>query len=177
MTETWDTSLAYQNRSVRYPHPYAYQELHDYLEDSGIWHRTIKYGQSIRTREDINRLNLPLERVVKSLIFKDCNGAIIVSIPMNCELNSEKLRRLLGTDFVFVPHRDIPLYGGYEAGTLPPIYHRRRNPITRYRLDERFLIYGTVLTGSGLPDRLIELKVEDIIRLSKPDVHDISDPI
>ncbi len=116
-------------------------------------------------------MRLAPERVVKSLILKSGRDIVVASIPMNSRLNLDKVRFALGSGAGFVSRSEIPNYG-YEVGAVPPIYHRG---VDTYLLDRRLAVHRKVLSGSGYTDKLIELKFEDIVRLSNPIISDISD--
>lgn len=128
-------------------------------------------GNSIKTLDDILRLGLVPERVVKSLILKSRNGALVASIPMSNRLNIEKVRNALGIGIGFASPSEVPNYG-YQVGTVPPLYHKN---IGMYLLDRRLTAYHRILSGSGYTDKLIELNVEDIVKLSNPLIADISE--
>lgn len=149
----------------------AYLDLLGYLDGQNVYYDIVVDGSNIRDLNAVLRLGLPPERVVKSLILKSRHGVLVASIPMNSRLDIEKVRSVLGSGVGFANPSEISDYG-YEIGAVPPLYHRG---IGMYLLDKRLATYPKVLSGSGHTDKLIELNVEDIIRLSRPKIVDISD--
>ena len=148
-----------------------YLDLLGYLTERGVQYDVIVNGTSIKTLDDILRLQLAPERVVKSLLLKSKYGTLVASIPMSGRLNIGKVRGILGTGVGFAGASEIPNYG-YEVGAVPPMYHR---DVSMYLFDKKLTNYPRVLSGSGYTDKLIELNVEDIVKLSRPKICDISD--
>jgi prolyl-tRNA editing enzyme YbaK/EbsC (Cys-tRNA(Pro) deacylase) len=60
-------------------------------------------------------------------------------------------------------------HSGYPVWGVPPF-----NNIKRVLLDSQVLTNETAIAGGGDIDKLIEVKTEDIVRILKPKVDDIS---
>lgn len=171
------------------------RDLFGYLEDNHVWYNVIIDGEQVETGQDIVRLGLPLDRVAKSLVFV-CESSsrkelgLLAILPSNRRFSYRRVRErlqgyagyhapcghswyLTGNVRVATPE-EVLEYSGYPVGAVPTLYHQ--NISIRF-LDRTLTRFKRVLTGSGLPDKLIELNVEDIIRLCKPDIYDISESI
>jgi len=133
-----------------------------FLEENGVPYNVVVNGSSIRRLEDILKLGLYPEKVVKSLLLKYRDGALVASIPMNRRLKISEISGLLRSSMGFVSRDEVPNYG-YEAGAVPPIHHRN---VTMYLLDRSFLNYSTVYSGSGDPQKLIEIDPSYIVKNS-----------
>lgn len=143
------------------------------MEENSVPYRLVVDGQSIRRLDDILRLGLQPENVVKSLLLRYRHGAVVASIPMDRKLNVDKISELLGSGIGFLSRNEVQLYG-YEPGAIPPIYHRN---VGLYILDRSLLDHTKVYSGSGEPEKLIEIDPVNIIKKSnKPIIIDaISD--
>ncbi|MBI2543042.1 MAG: YbaK/EbsC family protein [Candidatus Aenigmarchaeota archaeon] len=172
-----------------------YPDLFGYLDKNNIWYDVVVDGKKIENEHDIVNLGLPLGRVAKSLVlvcgkYSGSEKGLLTIIPSNRKLDYKKVReRLKGYVNYHAPcgHSsyisddirpatpvEVLEYSGYPVGSVPPINHR---DIHTHMLDRKLMEFKTVLTGSGFPDKLIELKIEDIIRLCNPDIYDISGAI
>ncbi|MBU5690069.1 MAG: YbaK/EbsC family protein [Candidatus Aenigmatarchaeota archaeon] len=149
--------------------------LKDYLERNGIWHRFIeKPFETGHTIESALSVNLDPERVSKSLVVLDSkNNAYVIIIPGNKKLNFTKVKKTFNLKKV---HLALPEkarnYSGYDPGETPPLAYLN---IKSVGLDKNFLKYDTIFGGGGNRKLIVELKVEDVIRLNKAIVDDFCD--
>ncbi|RLG90583.1 MAG: hypothetical protein DRO36_05880, partial [Candidatus Hecatellales archaeon] len=60
---------------------------------------------------------------------------------------------------------------GYEVGALPPIIHRK--PVRTF-IDSKVMSFDKVYGGGGAVNALLEISPEEIKRLNKAEVTDIS---
>jgi len=151
----------------------VYLNFLSFLDRSGVLYNVVVNGYSIRRLEDVLKLGLCPERVVKSLLIRDRRGVLVASIPMSRKLNVTLVSELLGSGIGFVSRNEVSNYG-YEAGAVPPVYHRN---VRMYLLDRLLFSYPSVFSGSGDPQKLIEIAPTYIVKSSdKPIIIDnISD--
>jgi len=142
-------------------------DLKKYLEENNIWHRFIEKPRPTQhTLESASMLNLPPERVSKSLVLLDGKrNPYVIIIPGNKKLDFKKVKTVFGLKKVHLALPDkAKNYSGYEPGETPPIHYLK--PV-KVGLDESFLQYETMYGGGGDKSLIIELKVADVVRLNK----------
>ena len=63
-------------------------------------------------------------------------------------------------------------YSGYLPGATPMIYHKVKMKVI---LDKKLIQYESIYGGGGERTKLLELKTDDVIRLNKAIVADITE--
>ncbi|MCX8178721.1 MAG: hypothetical protein N3D75_02750 [Candidatus Aenigmarchaeota archaeon] len=149
--------------------------LSEYLKSKGIWYRFIeKPIETGHTLESALSVNLNPEKVSKSLVILDNkNNAYVVIIPGNKKLNFSKVKKAFNLKKV---HLALPEkaknYSGYDPGETPPLSYFN---IKAVGLDKDFLKHETMFGGGGSKKLIIELKVDDVIKLNNAIVDDFCD--
>ncbi|MEM0473135.1 MAG: YbaK/EbsC family protein [Candidatus Aenigmatarchaeota archaeon] len=149
--------------------------LSEYLKSKGIWHRFIeKPIETSHTLESALSVNLDPQKVSKSLVVLDSkNNAYVVIIPGNKKLNFNKVKAAFNLKKV---HLALPEkaknYSGYDPGETPPLAYLN---IKAVGLDKSFLKYETMFGGGGSKKLIVELKVDDVIKLNNAILDDFCD--
>lgn len=139
-------------------------ELENYLKKEGVWYKLIDKPETIHTKDAALHTGLDLERITKSLVFLADGLPVMVIIPGNRRTNITKLREILKTrDVKLVPFDKAHEYSGYDPGGTPPVGHKN---ITKTIFEKTLIDYKTIYGGGGSRDKLIEMKPEDIVKLT-----------
>jgi len=149
-----------------------YMDLKQYLDKNKIWHRFIEKLETIHTADAARVADVDLNRLTKSLILiSDKKELILAIIPGNNRLNISVLERSLNKKLRLVPFNEAEKYSGYLPGATPPVGHKNEMIVF---IDKKLLGYETIYGGGGTRDMLIELKIEDVVRLNKAKIENIS---
>jgi Cys-tRNA(Pro) deacylase len=148
------------------------RNLTAYLQANHVWFNVVEKRSTVHTAEAAAATGLPLERVIKSLVFTADGEPVMAIVPGTCRVDQGKLRATLSVSAVQVASfAEAEQYSGYPPGATPPVYH---TSITRVVMDQRVMQCDTVYGGGGSRHKLIELKSVDIQRLNNAVVADIA---
>jgi Cys-tRNA(Pro) deacylase len=117
--------------------------------------------------------NIPLDRIVKTLVFVDQDSKPLIAIVRaDCNVNRHKLESCSGSKSVKIASDEsAEKTTGYPTGGIPPVGHRKKLPVY---LDKQVLNNDYVWCGGGTRTRLVKLKMQDIVSLVAPHICDIS---
>jgi len=150
------------------------EDLESYLQNEGVKFRILTFKRHTMTVEDAERqLGISRERIVKSLLFIDEDGKPILAVVTgDRRISNKKLRKACGARKLKLASPFIVKeITGYEVGALPPIIHRK--PIRTF-IDSKVMSFDKVYGGGGAVNTILEISPEEIKRLSKAEVADIS---
>jgi len=147
-------------------------ELDERLESEKIWHRFIAKTETVHTADAARASGVDLSQLTKNLVAKTREGEyVLLIIPGNARIDLKKVARLLEARNVsLVPFDQAESVSGYPPGATPSIFHKQK---MRTILDSYLLSNETLYCGGGTRDQIIELKVQDVIRLNGAKVADI----
>ena len=148
-------------------------DLETYLEENGIWHRFIDKTETVHTADASEATGIDLHRITKNLVSKTRKGeyALLV-VPGDSRVDLKAAAKALGTKNVrLIPFSEAETISGYPPGGTPTIGHK--TPM-RVILDEELAGFETFYCGGGSRDRLLELRVDDVKRLTDAIVAKIS---
>ena len=140
------------------------------LESAGIEYKIKRHSRDVYTCEDAAReRGVKIEQIVKTMIVKKPDGELIaVLIPGNKRLNTKKLVKILGCEKVQIaPKEEVEKATGYKIGAITPIGFKREMKIY---MDKDVLKEEIVDISSGKPDAGIELKSEDLAKITKAEI-------
>ena len=117
--------------------------------------------------------DIPLDKIVKTLIFIDQDSKPLVAIVRaDCNVSRHKLESCSHSKSVKLASNEAAeKITSYPIGGIPPMGHRKRLPVY---LDQQVLNSEYVWCGGGTRTRLVKLKVQDITKLVAPQICDIS---
>ena len=147
--------------------------LKKYLDQTGIWHRFIKKKETIHTADAAKAAGLDLHQVTKNLVSKTDEGEpVLLIIPGDKKVRLKSAAKALGVRRVsLVSFEEAERISGYPPGGTPSIGHKTK---MRTVIDRSLLHYETIYCGGGSRDRLLQLRTEDVIRLSNAIIAEIS---
>ncbi len=127
----------------------------------------------MHTADASKATGIDLHRITKNLVSKTRKGeyALLV-VPGDRRVDLKAAAKALGTKNVrLIPFSEAETISGYPPGGTPTIDHK--TPM-RVILDEELAGFETFFCGGGSKDRLLELRVDDVKRLTDAIVAKIS---
>lgn len=142
-----------------------------YASERGVNVEVTRFPSGTRTAADAaTAIGVVIGQIVKSLVFRGGDGAIVVLCSGALRVDEAKLAELAG------PIRrasadEAKAATGYAIGGVPPFAHA--NPC-RVFCDRTLLGYDVVWAASGLPDAVFPIVPAELVRLSRATVADIT---
>ncbi|MGH7411609.1 MAG: aminoacyl-tRNA deacylase [Candidatus Methylomirabilis sp.] len=147
--------------------------LDEFLNTSGINAELISLGKETTTAQmAAEALGVPIDVVVKSILFQAKNGAIVLVVaPGTSRIDTKKLSQVTGIDGWRLAKPDVVLDAtGYPAGGTPPVGLKQKIPMI---VDARAAALHEAYAGGGSHDVMLRIKPTDIIRINNAEIHDI----
>ena len=147
--------------------------LEEYLKSQKIWYRFIDKAETVHTADASKATGINLHRITKNLISTTNTGEhVLLIVPGDRRVNLKKAAKVLGVKNIqLMPFSKAEDVSGYPPGGTPSIGLKQK---VQSILEEELTHFDTVFCGGGKRDRLLELKVEDVIRISEAVVASIS---
>jgi Cys-tRNA(Pro)/Cys-tRNA(Cys) deacylase len=116
---------------------------------------------------------LELRRVTKNLVAIDSQGRyVLLVVPGDRKVDLKAAAEALGVEHIrLVPFEKAEEISGYPPGGTPTVGHRTKMLVL---MDKSLLAFETLYCGGGSRTRLLELRTEDILRLTEAKVASIS---
>jgi len=127
----------------------------------------------VHTTDASEATGIDLHRITKNLVSKTRKGeyALLV-VPGDRRVDLKAAAKALGTKNVrLMPFSEAEAISGYPPGGTPTIGHKTQ---MRVIVDEELAGFETFFCGGGSKDRLLELRVDDVKRLTDAIVANIS---
>jgi len=147
--------------------------LEDYLKSQGIWHRFIPKPETVHTADAARVSGIELRKITKNLVFRvDDREYALLIVPGNRKVDLKRAAESLGAKKIsLVPFDKSEAISGYPPGGTPSVGHRTR---MRVVFDKSLQAFETIYCGGGTRDKLLELKTQDVTRLTSAIIVDIS---
>jgi Cys-tRNA(Pro)/Cys-tRNA(Cys) deacylase len=149
-------------------------DLEAYLTKAGVWHRFVEKIETVHTADAARATGIDLNRITKNLVCRTSDGhhALLV-VAGDRRVNLQKAARALNAGNVqLLGFRDAEAVSGYPPGGTPCVYHKTPLSVV---IDNSLLGYETLFCGGGTRRRLLEMRTEDVLRLSKAITANISE--
>jgi len=149
-------------------------DLEAYLKNSGVWHRFLEKIDTVHTADASRATGIDLNRITKNLVCRTSEGryALLV-IPGDRRVNLQRAAQALNARNVqLLGFREAEAVSGYPPGGTPSVCHKTSLNVV---VDKSVLAHETLFCGGGTRSRLLELRTEDVLRLSKAIAADISE--
>ena len=144
------------------------------LDRTGTDDRVITYecDEFVDAQQIADQLHQPHERMYKTLVTRGKSGDYFVFvIPIDGELDLKKAARSVGEKSVEMIHvKDINAVTGYIRGGCTPIGMKKQY-VTRISEDAGAL--DTMIVSGGKLGAQIELRPEDLLRVSEAEYADL----
>ena len=147
--------------------------LEQFLTENNVWHRFVEKVETIHTADAAKATGIALNRVTKNLVsVTEAGEYILLIVPGDRKVNLNEAAKAIGAKKVeLVRFEKAEQISGYPPGGTPSIGHK--TPM-RTIIDTKLLDYETVYCGGGSRNRLLELRIQDVIKLDKGIVAKIS---
>ncbi|MDR1399959.1 MAG: Cys-tRNA(Pro) deacylase [Treponema sp.] len=136
------------------------------LDATGIQYSTAEYEVDESDLSGIHAarmLNMPVERVFKTLVLRGASGAYMVCCsPVAKELDLKKVARVSGEKKVeLIPMKELSIVSGYIRGGCSPIGMKKLFPTY---IDKTAELFDSISISAGARGVQIIMKVEDLNR-------------
>lgn len=146
-----------------------------YLDGHGVNYRLhVVNGPTMTAQDAATQLHVPLETIIKSILFTDEKQTPILAILTGDKrADRKKLASVVGVSNVRIATPEVTkALAGFEVGVMPPVAHK--NKIVTV-IDQKAMSINKVYGGSGAAQDLMEIDPRDIARLTDAKVADISE--
>jgi len=148
------------------------QELKNFLEEKGVEAEFLEFSEpTLTVEESASQLDEEPDKIVKSLVFKDKKGDLILAIVSgSLKVNEEKLTKLHGSKVKMAKAREVEDLTGYKVGEVPPVGHGLKTYV-----DSSLEEFDKVIGGGASTHTLMKISPKEIIRLTESEVCQITD--
>ena len=146
-----------------------------YLDGHGVNYKLhVVNGPTMTAQDAANQLHVPLETIIKSILFTDEKQTPILAILTGDKrADRKKLASVVGASKVRIGTPEATRErAGFEVGVMPPVAHKNRIVTV---IDQKVMSFNKVYGGSGTAEALMEIDPHDIARLTDAKVADISE--
>lgn len=139
--------------------------LKQFLDNHKVWHQFVMKPETIHTADAANVTGIELHKVTKNLVsITDTGEYILLIVPGDSKVNLKEVAKMLDVKKIrLVPFSDAEKISGYPPGGTPSVGHK--TPM-RTIIEKKLLNFETVYCGGGSRDKLLEIKVQDIVKLN-----------
>ncbi|MDH5792364.1 MAG: YbaK/EbsC family protein [Candidatus Bathyarchaeota archaeon] len=129
--------------------------------------------ETVHTADASMATGIDLHRITKNLVSRTSQGEyVLLVVPGDRRVDLKAAAKALSVKNVrLLPFEEAESISGYSPGGTPSVGHKTR---MRTVVDSELTEFETLYCGGGTRDRLLELKVSDIIRLNEAIVSAIS---
>ena len=140
-------------------------DLESFLRENGLWYRMIPKPETVHTADAAKATGIGLHRITKNLVSVTNSGEhVMLIVPGDRKVDLNKAADALDVRRVsLVPFDQAANISGYPPGGTPSVGYKTK---MRTVIDESLLEHETVYCGGGSRDRLVELKIADVVRLN-----------
>lgn len=149
--------------------------LEEKLKQLGVWYRFYDKENTIHTADASKVTGIDIHRITKNLVSKTNEGEyVLLVVPGDKHVDLKKAARALGVKNVrLMSFREVDEISGYSPGGTPSIGLKKD---VRTVIDEDLTKLRTFYCGGGSRNKLLELSIKDVRRVSKAIVAKISKP-
>ncbi|MEM2005264.1 MAG: aminoacyl-tRNA deacylase [Zestosphaera sp.] len=147
-------------------------KLKDYLERAKVWHRFFELPEHTMTVDAASRqLGVPPDKIIKTLLLLSEAGEPVIAIVCgDRKVDLSKVAVMCGSRVRMAKAREVERFTGYPVGAVPPVGHGLRTFV-----DKCVASHERVIGGGGTTHTLIEMRVEDVVKLTNAVLCDISE--
>jgi Cys-tRNA(Pro)/Cys-tRNA(Cys) deacylase len=152
--------------------------LEIFLKTKGVWYRIVDKPETVHTADASSVTGIPLPKITKNLVSRTDNGEyVLLVVPGDKRVNLRRAAVALAVKNVStVPFEKAESISGFPPGGTPTVGHKTdiggnmkegQRGITRTVLDRSLLHFETIFCGGGSRDKLLELKVKDVLKIGE----------
>jgi Cys-tRNA(Pro)/Cys-tRNA(Cys) deacylase len=148
-------------------------DLETKLRELGVWYNFLDKEETIHTSDASVATGINLHRITKNLISKTNNGDyVLLIIPGDMRVDLKKAAKSLKVKNIrLLQPLEASKISGYPTGGTPSIGLKEKL-VTIF--DEELLVFDTFYCGGGTRSRLLELRRDDVLRVSEAIIAKIS---
>ena len=149
-------------------------DLAEYLKNAGVWHRFTDKPETVHTSDASRATGIELSRITKNLVCKTSDGSYaLLVVPGNRRVSLQKAAQALNTrNIQLLGFNEAEAISGYPPGGTPSLHHETAMSVV---IEKDLLSNETIFCGGGSRDRILELKTEDVLKLTHAIVAGISE--
>lgn len=141
------------------------------IDALGIDRKVVDLGVDARTsRQAAEALGVTVAQIAKSLVFTVNGSPLLVIASGANRVDEAKLGRLAGGKVRRADPETVKQATGYAIGGVPPVGHVTALPIY---IDEELLRYELVYAAAGVPDCVVPLTPDELVRATGGCVADV----
>ena len=144
------------------------------LDEGGASYELLPHAHTERAADEAQALGLSPDEVAKTLVLAVPDGHVRAVLPASERIDLRKVREILGVGKKKVhlaSEEDLTRdYPEFDLGAVPPFGGGSRDPVL---VDRRVAERNAVVLEAGSHDESIQLRTEDLVRLTEAEVVDI----
>ena len=151
------------------------EALKRYLDGHNVnYQLRIVDGPTMTAPDAATRLRVPLETIIKSILFIDeKQDPVLAILTGDGRVDTKRLSSVAGVPKIKIATPEITkMLAGYEVGVMPPLGHKKRLMTV---VDRKVMNFSRVYGGSGTMEALVEIDPQEIVRLTSAKVAEISE--
>jgi Cys-tRNA(Pro) deacylase len=147
--------------------------LKAFLVSQKMFHEFQEKAVTHHASDAARAAGLPLDQIVKSLVFVDQDGTPLMAvIRADKEVSRHKLQDCAGAKSInLASDRIAESVTGFPTGGIPPVGHRKKLPVF---VDNSVASSEHVWCGGGTRSKLVKLKSQEIIVTNQANVCDLA---
>ena len=131
--------------------------VQDYLSKFGLKLEVVEFSESTKTaQEAANAIGCEIGQIVKSLVFKSQNKAVLFLVSGKNKLDVNKVSRNLRIEIKKADASFVKEATGFSIGGIPPVAHQTK--LDTY-IDQDLLEYKDVWAAAGMPFSVFRLEI------------------
>jgi Cys-tRNA(Pro)/Cys-tRNA(Cys) deacylase len=140
-------------------------DLEAYLKSTGVWYRFLEKPETVHTADASRATGLELNRITKNLVCKTSDGRFaLLVVAGDRRVNLQKAAEVVGArNLQLLGFDEAESISGYPPGGTPSVHHKTPLQVV---IDKQLLTGETIFCGGGARNRLLELRITDIIKLT-----------
>lgn len=147
------------------------QKIEDLLTRKNISYKIVNYSPNAKdASEAATQIGLPLERIIKSLVFKSGNIFIILLIPSPKRVNIQKVSLELSSKISMASPKETSKVTGYKIGAVTVFELKTKLPIY---IDSSVMEYDKISIASGTRGIEIILSPNDLKEITEANVSNL----
>jgi len=148
-------------------------DLETYLKNAGVWYRFLDKPETVHTADASRATGIELNKITKNLVCRTADGRFaLLIVAGDRKVNLQNAAKVIGT-------RNIQLLGfdeaeavsGYPPGGTASVCHKTPLQVV---IDQELLTGETLFCGGGTRNRLLELRIADLLKLTNALIGSIS---
>ncbi len=147
--------------------------LKAYLIRAGVTFEFFEKKETHTAEAAAKSLSVPLDRIIKSIVFIDENNSPLLAIVRGDQhVSRKKLQQALNVKKAKTASQEVAEHiTGYPTGGIPPIGHKN---LLKTVIDPSVLEHACMWAGGGTRKKMVKLRTADILQLSKAQVSEIT---